>query len=177
MLASRLMKSVARGGLSARVSLGVGESVVARMTIDRNMRIGRIRLVADASRLSRLLGASDLEHLEVTSIKIAGEEQLTEPIAGKDFAIREHNRVPLPFMGPNALLAAKPGDTITVTIRDRGKSERGIRRTVRRALLHRQAVVVVLDGADQSRPFLFGVTATPSRADGRPIPVSLKLTN
>jgi hypothetical protein len=152
------------------VHLGVGETAIARKVVPHKaFRLERICLVPHWSRLSDLLHAHDLRHIEVTSIKIGGEEQLDAPLPGALFSTKAVEPVRLPFRGRTA----KADEVITVTLRDRGGQTRSLRRAVRRVLLHRQPIAVLVEGA-QVRSVVpvgrvIGITATPMRTDAMPL--------
>lgn len=147
------------------VNIGVGETVVARKVVPHKaFWLERICLVPCWSRFSDLLRASDLRHIEITSIKVGGEEQLDAPLPGTLFSTKAAEPVRLPFRGR----AARADEFITVTLRDRGGQTRSLRRAVRRVLLHRQPITVLIEGA-QVRSVaggrVIGITATPMRMD------------
>jgi hypothetical protein len=147
------------------VLLGVGESAVARAVVQRPLRVERFRVLMVTSRLASFLHSDNLDAIEVVSVKIGGAEQLSATIHGASFSSPKTSSVSLPFTGK----IARPGDTIAVTVRDRGRAERTVRRACRRLLMHRQPVVVIVDVAQVQdvRPVLIGLTATPMRSDGQ----------
>src|SRR5271163_4670552 len=90
------------------VSLGVGESAVTRSVVRVPFRIERLSIVLPWSRLSGLLHANDVRHLDVVSVKVDGAEQLDLPLPSELF---------LPELGPVRRPFSKrtvmPGDVIT----------------------------------------------------------------
>lgn len=103
----------------------------------------RLSIVLPWSRISGLLRASDIRHLDVVSVKIGSDEQLDAPMPPVLF-LPSSDPVHRSFWER----AAMPGGVITVTVRDHGRSGRTALRMLRQLLLHRQRVTVLIGGAE-----------------------------
>ncbi len=60
------------------VFLGVGETASTRVTVHHTFRMERLSIVLPWSRISGLLRASDIRHLDVVSVKIGSDEFLSK---------------------------------------------------------------------------------------------------